>query len=94
MLSQVGAGAIIGFGLGYALKKIAKVAVVFLSVAMLGLLWLQSQGVLTLHFERLYELLEQGVRQAIQLPEWLGGLTMLPLTGGFATGFILGLKRG
>ena len=83
----------LGFLAGYALKKILKVVMVLAGLFVLGLLGLSYMGIITVNFAALEDVVRRGVEG---LAGWSpDALTqVIPLSGGFILGFILGLKKG
>ncbi len=93
---NLGVGFLLGLAAGYALKKIAKLALIIAGLLILALLVLEYKGFITVD----YTLLERFTAKVL---EWLklelAGLvgfvsSNVPFAGGFLAGFALGLKKG
>jgi uncharacterized membrane protein (Fun14 family) len=63
-LSSVGFGGIIGFLVGFMLKKVMKILAVVAGVFFAALLYLQSQGILNIHWDKL-QITFQGIVSTI-----------------------------
>ena len=95
LVFQLGTGAVGGFVVGYAIKKVAKLIVVLIGIFLLALVYLSSLDILTVNYGEL----DKAVRG------WLGGaggavgwltpiIAHLPFAGSFFAGFFLGFKMG
>lgn len=101
-VGELGVGGILGYLLGYGLKKIIRIvayvtaAITALNLAFLG--WLQSQGVITVtvNYDRLSSLGEGfvawGSAQLGSLAAFASSITIFG--AGFAGGILLGFSRG
>lgn len=91
-------GAGIGFCIGFAIKKVIKLAMIVLGVFFGALVYLQSQGILNIDWGRV-EAMTQGAMTTILGSDGLGSTQMIianlgiPLTGGMVAGFFLGFSR-
>ena len=96
LLVDMGFPAALGFVMGYAVKKVVKLALVLLGSFILGLFYLQQKGVVSVDVERLESLLAnltaQGYVRVETLVEFLRS-SVLP-SGSFVLGLALGLKKG
>ena len=97
--SQVGLGAILGFAVGYTAKKFLKVALVVVGIlVVLGAL-LEQYGYITVHWTRVEELYARHIEAAGGFrglaESWARTLgALIPVTGSFLVGFLLGMRRG
>ncbi len=101
-IAELGSGGIVGFGVGYALKKILKILVilgsVFVGLELAFLYWLQSIGAITItvNYNAITSL---GTNAVAWGTTQLGGLvafasTISFLGTGFAAGAVLGFQKG
>ena len=92
---QLGVGGVGGFLVGYALKKFSKLVAIMIGLFVLVLLYLSTQGVISLNFEGL-------MTSMTNLLVWFGSafswlvnvVSLLPFAGSFTAGLLLGLKFG
>ena len=92
---QLGLGAVGGFIVGFALKKIAKIFIVIIGLFILALLYLGINGVININYGSLWTTVANGLGLAGQAATWVAGvISLLPFIGSFAVGFLLGLKIG
>lgn len=92
---QIGIGGIGGFIVGYAVKKISKLIIVLMGLAILALLYLGISGVISINYGKLWEALSNFLVFLGQAASWIVGLiSVLPFAGSFIAGFLLGLKLG
>jgi uncharacterized membrane protein (Fun14 family) len=95
LVFQLGTGAIGGFVVGYAVKKIAKLIAILIGIFILALIYLSSQGILAVNYERLSTAVSGWLRGAGEAFGWLTPLVAhLPFAGSFLIGFFLGFKMG
>jgi uncharacterized membrane protein (Fun14 family) len=100
VLFSIGSGGVIGFLAGFAIKKVMKILAVVVGVFFAALIYLQSQTIININWDKL-----QSVSQSIvttiassltdtgQVSAIAGNLG-IPLTGGLAAGFAIGLAKG
>lgn len=92
---QLGLGAIGGFVLGFALKKIAKIFIVIVGLFILALLYLGVNNVININYGNLWTTIANGLGLAGAAASWIVGIiSVLPFVGSFIVGFLLGLKIG
>ena len=92
---QLGIGGIGGFVVGYAFKKLSKLIIVLIGLFIIVLLYLGTQGIISVNYKALWEALEGSFSFAGQAAGWLIGLiSILPFMGSFIVGFLLGFKLG
>jgi uncharacterized membrane protein (Fun14 family) len=102
VLVGLGGGGIIGFIVGYALKKIVKllaiVAGAFAATLGVVLYWLESRGVITISmdYEKVTWILHSALTWASTHSSKAFGASLQagPAIAGFAAGISLGLHRG
>jgi uncharacterized membrane protein (Fun14 family) len=95
LVFQLGTGAVGGFVVGYAIKKVAKLIVVLIGIFLLALIYLSSQGILAVNYEKLSEAVSRGLSGAGEAVGWLTPIIAhLPFAGSFLVGFFLGFKLG
>jgi uncharacterized membrane protein (Fun14 family) len=92
---QLGLGAVGGFIVGFALKKITKLFIVIVGLFILALLYLSVNGVININYNALWTTIANGLGLAGQAASWVVGLiSLIPFLGSFVVGFLLGLKVG
>ena len=92
---QLGIGAVGGFIVGFALKKLAKLFIVIIGIFILALLYLGINNVININYSALWTTIANALGIAGQAASWIVGvISLLPFVGSFALGFILGLKLG
>jgi uncharacterized membrane protein (Fun14 family) len=95
VISQLGLGAIGGFAVGFALKKLAKLALFLLGIFIIALLFLAKDSVISINYEALWAWLANMLAVATQaLSSVFGAISVLPFIGSLGLGFLLGLKVG
>jgi len=96
LIFQLGGGGLIGFAVGYAVKKLFKLLLVAAGLGLFGLLYLSYKGYVTVDWEKL-GLAVKGWSEKLLggSSGWLEALTgNLPFAGAFLVGLALGLKSG
>ncbi len=89
---ELGLGAVGGFVVGFALKKLAKLFIVLIGILIIVLLYLGASDVISINFNALLSTVSDWLGGAAS---WLAGLiSLLPFIGSFLVGFLLGLKIG
>jgi uncharacterized membrane protein (Fun14 family) len=92
---QLGLGAVGGFIVGFALKKIAKLFIVLIGVFVIALLYLSINGVININYSALWNTIVSWLGGSEKAASWLVGLiSIIPFLGSFTVGFLLGLKIG
>lgn len=103
--TTIGAGFFGGILIGYALKKVLKIAAVIVGLFFAGLTYLQYQQIIDIKWAKLQSLSQNTVTAlanvSTQIPGFSGGdHTMvlsnlgIPLTGSMAMGFAIGFIKG
>jgi uncharacterized membrane protein (Fun14 family) len=92
---ELGLGAVGGFVVGFALKKIAKIFLIVLGIFIAVLLYLGASNIININFGALWNAVGDWLGGAGAAASWLIGLlALLPFMGSFAVGFFLGFKLG
>ena len=92
---ELGLGAVGGFVVGFALKKIAKIFLIVIGIFIAALLYLGASDIISINFGALWEAIGSLLGGAGQAAGWLVGLiAIIPFVGSFAVGFFLGFKLG
>jgi len=92
---QLGIGGIIGFIVGYAIKKLTKILAVLAGLFALALIYLGYQGVINVNYGKLAEIVERSMGNVGQASSWITPIVAnLPFAGSFMVGVALGLKVG
>jgi len=95
---EFGGGGLVGFLIGYGLKKIAKLLLIVFSVLValvsIPLAYLSYKGIITINYSLLMQYVTQAETYAISTATWLyttvGGMTQsFPTLGGLGMGFTL-----
>jgi uncharacterized membrane protein (Fun14 family) len=95
ILFQLGAGGILGFIVGYAIKKVSKILAVIAGLFALALLYLGYTGIISVDYTKLTELIEEFLKSLGGASRLLSQITAnLPFAGSFAVAAVLGLKKG
>jgi uncharacterized membrane protein (Fun14 family) len=92
---QVGTGAIGGFIVGYAVKKISKLVAIVIGLFLVALIYLGTQGIISINYGALWGAVEKALGLAGSGLSWLVHVvSLLPFAGTFVVGFLLGFKLG
>jgi uncharacterized membrane protein (Fun14 family) len=92
---QLGAGGIGGFIAGFIVKKISKLIALVVILFLAALMYLATQGIISINFTALFDAVEKGLGLAGSGLSWLVGvISVLPFAGSFGIGFLLGFKLG
>jgi uncharacterized membrane protein (Fun14 family) len=95
LVFQLGVGAVGGFVVGFALKKLAKLFIVIIGIFVIVLLYLGTSGVISINYSALWSTIAGWLGGAAQAAGWLVSvISLLPFVGSFLVGFALGLKIG
>ena len=95
LVTQLGVGGIIGLCIGFALKKIAKIAAAIIGLFSLGLIYMESQEMITVDWLGVETWGNTALAGLGQAEGALGAfLANLPIAGGAVVGFALGVKWG
>lgn len=92
---QLGVGGILGFVVGYTIKKLTKIIAVLAGIFALILMYLGYEGIISVNYDKLAEMLEGLLGTAGQASDLLTPIVAnLPFAGSFAAGAAIGLKVG
>lgn len=92
---QLGVGGILGFVVGYAFKKLAKIVAVFAGVLAFVLIYLGYEGVISINYNELAEMIGRLMGIAGQASGIITAvIASLPFVGSFIAGAAVGLKLG
>jgi uncharacterized membrane protein (Fun14 family) len=92
---ELGLGAVGGFVVGFALKKIAIIFLIVIGIFVAALLYLGASDIITINFGALWSAVGGWLGGAGQAASWLVGLiAIIPFIGSFSVGFFLGFKLG
>jgi uncharacterized membrane protein (Fun14 family) len=92
---QLGLGGIGGFIVGFAVKKLSKLIAILIGLFIIALIYLGTQGIISINYGALWEKLEGVIGSAGQALSWLISLiSIIPFMGSFVVGFLLGFKLG
>ena len=95
VIYELGLGAVGGFVVGYALKKIAKIFLIVIGIFIAALLYLGASDIISINFGALWDAVGGWLGGAGAAASWLVGLiAILPFVGSFGLGFFLGFKLG
>lgn len=95
LIYQFGTGGILGFVVGYAVKKVTKILAVIAGLLALALLYLGFQGIINVNYDKLSQMVEGFTGNLGQASSFLTPLIAnLPFAGSFAVGAAIGLKVG
>ena len=95
LVTQLGVGGIIGLCIGFALKKVAKIAAAIIGIFSLGLIYMESQEMITVDWLGVETWGNTALAGLGQAEGALGAfLANLPIAGGAVVGFALGVKWG
>ncbi len=95
LVTQLGIGGIAGFCVGYAVKKVAKLAAVLLGVAFIGLQYLAYKGIIAIDYTALKSWASSLIGQAGEAEGFIIDLfANLPFGTGLAGGLLIGLRKG
>lgn len=89
-----GGSLVAGGVVGFAAKKLVKLAVAVIGAQLALFAYLDHEGVLDVHWQALDVALAAAGRHVGMLPGWLTTLGMtVPIGAGFVGGFLVGFKR-
>jgi uncharacterized membrane protein (Fun14 family) len=92
LLTDLGYAGFAGFVVGFAVKKLINLFLMFIGLYLLSLLWLQSKGIIDINWEQfwvLFKSLFHGFDAFVK-----GALKTVAFSSAFAGGFFLGFKAG
>ncbi len=89
-LKQMGFGAVLGFMVGFTLKRILKLMLFVAGIYVLSLVWLADMGVLSVNWDSLARIFSDLFSSTEGFTR--GVVRTLSFGGSFAVGFALGMK--
>lgn len=95
LLTQLGFGGLMGFIIGFTLKKISKMLLILTGLYFMTLQYLAFKNFITIHYDRFSEILQklpEAVRGEIMVPTFI--IENIPYIGSFTVGFGYGFKKG
>jgi len=95
LATQLGIGGVAGFCVGYAMKKIAKLAAIILGIIFIGLQYLAYNGIIDIDYTALKSWASSLIGEAGEAQGLIIDIfANLPFGTGLAGGILLGLKKG
>ncbi|HET7558373.1 MAG TPA: FUN14 domain-containing protein [Limnochordia bacterium] len=96
---QIGLGFIFGFAMGFTLRKAIKVALIVLALLLAIGLGLQYEHIITIHWDVLQNWYDTTLQHDGGPGHWFNDWSrrlaaMIPLTGSFIAGLLLGVRKG
>lgn len=98
---ELGTGAVIGGLIGFTAKKVAKIIAILVGLELALFKFLESQGILTVDWERLSAGLVNASTAAGDAATGnsppgvvMSFLSVIPVSAGFTGGFLVGFKKG
>jgi len=92
---ELGLGSIVGFIIGFAIKKLSKLLPFLLGLFVAFLVYLHIKGVLSLNYEALFNFISELLGTIGSAFSWLiHTIALLPFAASFVVGFLIGLKLG
>lgn len=96
---QAGIGFVLGFAVGFAAKKVLKVAFIAVGVLLVILVTLQHYDMVSIHWSHIEAVYNDAVNPPgglnATVKGWVDSLAaIVPGAGGFAFGFLWGMRRG
>ncbi|RLE50062.1 MAG: hypothetical protein DRJ31_02715 [Candidatus Methanomethylicota archaeon] len=95
LIAQLGFGGLVGFVVGYAVKKILKLMLILLGLYAASLAYLAHRGFITINYDKFteaFQSLTSMIQGGFNLPDFL--TTNIPFAGSLIVGFWLGFKAG
>jgi len=92
LVAELGFGGVVGFVVGFALKKLLKLVLVLMGIAFAALQYLAYMGFITIHYEKIAEGFQSLVQGNLTLPTFLS--TNIPFLATFLLGLGIGFKMG
>lgn len=99
---EAGTGALVGALVGFAAKKMAKLAALVMGLQLALVKVLESRGLIAVDWTELQDAVDAGTDAVVGTgaggagtPEWVATLlSTLSVSAGFTGGFLLGFRRG
>ena len=99
-LLTAGSGAVAGFAIGYALKKVIKIFMVIIGIFFGAVMYFHTQQIIAINSDKLQSLSQSFLSllsNTISNTEDISVITGtlgIPLTGGLSAGLVLGFSKG
>lgn len=99
-LFSAGAGGVIGFLAGFAIKKIIKIIAVIAGIFFAALIYFQSQNLISVNWDKIEAMTQLAIATLAGTLTDTGQISIIagnlgiPLTGGLAAGFAFGFLKG
>ena len=96
IIFQLGFGGLTGFAVGYALKKLFKLALIIAGLIVITVTYLQWKGIVTVNYDKLVQAIEDFFKSMAGEASGIYSniIANLPFAGAFIGGFLIGLKMG
>jgi len=95
LVYQLGTGGVLGFVVGYAIKKMIKIAIVVMGIFAALLIYLEYEGIINVNYDKFAGLIERASGLSGEASQWiLPIIAHLPFAGSFIVGAALGFKMG
>jgi len=92
---QLGIGGVLGFFVGYAVKKITKIIAAIIGLIALFFIYLGYEGIINVNYDKLAQMIENLMGTASQATTTLTPIVAnLPFAGSFIAGMAVGVKLG
>jgi uncharacterized membrane protein (Fun14 family) len=98
LIAQIGVGGVVGFIVGFAVKKLFKLLAILVGLIFVFAQYLAWEGFIDIHYDRIYEAAQNLIQQAgtsvteFNIPAFI--TANIPMAGSFAAGLAIGLKKG
>jgi uncharacterized membrane protein (Fun14 family) len=98
LVTQLGAGGVVGFIVGFAVKKLLKLLAIVVGLIFAFVQYLAWQGFIEVHYDRIYTAAQNILHQAgatimgFNVPAFI--TANIPMAGSFVVGFGVGFKMG
>jgi uncharacterized membrane protein (Fun14 family) len=99
-LFSIGSGGVVGFLIGFAIKKAMKILAIIAGAFFAALIYLQSQRIININWDTLQSVSQSALTTISALLTDTGQISAItvnlgiPLTGGLSAGFAVGLMKG
>ena len=95
LVYQLGTGGVLGFVVGYAIKKMIKIVIVVMGAFAALLIYLEYKGIINVNYDKFASLVGSASGLSGKASQWLLPIVAhLPFAGSFAVGAALGFKMG
>jgi len=95
LIYQIGTGGVLGFIVGYAIKKMMKLVAVIIGLFALALMYLGQSGIVNVNYDKLADAIKDLYGGTSNALTWLTPiLANIPFAGTFIVGLLIGFKLG